>query len=193
MVGGVNKRNFVLGTQKLGTVLGEACEKLGKDKVERLTSACLEDRGKLDEAIEFVCLNKKSPKTLLEYTTSCDVIKNHINLHESLRRLAAPSSMDIDKSVNEFNERYGSELTESEQALVKELVEGTDKEGVFNKYRENCIKKINEKKNVFESAGDAMSSERMGIILEKVTKKKFNPETANTDVFNLFEMANSIE
>ena len=192
IIGPVNKRNLNLSTQKLGEVLGEACQKLGKERVEKFEDK-YGDREKVDEAIEYVGTTKKTPKNLLEYIESCDTIKEHINLHETYKRLGGHCSVDIDKAVNEFNNKYGKELTENEQALVKELIEGKDKESVFNKYKENCLNKLTEKKGVFESKGDAMSSERMGIILEKVNKKKYNPETVNTDVFNLFEMTNSME
>ena len=193
MIGRISKKDYLSATQKLGSILGEACIKLGKDRADALNAGLSSDLNKLNEAVEYVCLNKKTPKTLLEYTTSCDVIKEHIKQHGSNVSSGAPQTIDIDKSIDDFNKKYGVELSENEQLLVKELMENSDKEVVFNKYKKNCMAKLCERRDAFKNGGDAMSVDRMNVILEKVERKRFDPETVNTDVFNLFEMTNSME
>ena len=196
MVGTVNPKNYKDATTKVGKVLAEAVVKLGSVKYEMLTSGKVYADRTIDEAIDYIGTHKKSAKTLPEFTECFNTISEQIRLHESVKKLASFSSLkekDIEKAVNEFNEKYGKELDESGQSLVKELLESNDKEGVFNKYKDACVNKIKEKKNVFEVNGDASSSERLGIILEKVENRKYDPETVNTDVFNLVEMANSLE
>ena len=191
MIGVVDSGKYVYDTAKLGLVLAEACIKLGKEKTESLT---VESSDLLNEAIDFVGTHKKTPKNLAEYTKYCATISNNINSRESSPvNESSIKQNDIEKSINEFNEKYGKELDESGQSLVKELLESTNKEDIFKKYKDICINKINDKKTLFESSGDTMSSDRLEVILEKVSRKNYNPETVNMDVFNLIEMTNSLE
>lgn len=195
MIGPVDINKYNESTRKLGKVLGEACEKLGCDKVNSINNVrrFATENDKLNEAVEYVGTHKKTARNLAEYTQSCMVIKEFVDSHEAVNKLAEHASIDIEKSINEFNEKYGKELDEAGQNLVKELLESTDKESIFNKYKDACLSRIKEKQGIFENDGDKMSSERLGIILEKVNKKGYNPETVNTDVFNLVEMTNSLQ
>lgn len=197
MIGKIGSKKYKEDTKKLGKILGEACQELGKEKALSLNIVRSNDeKEQLDEAMDYIGTHKKSLKTLPEYTECYGVIKQHVNLNEAIKKLSASSSLkekDIEKTVNEFNEKYGNELEESTHNLVKELLETTNKETVFDKYKEACIGKIKEKQAIFESDGDKMSSDRLGVILEKVTNKNYNPDTVNVDVFNLVEMADSLE
>ena len=196
MVGTVNPKSYKDATNKIGEVLAEAVVKLGGVKYETLTSGKVYKDRTIDEAIDYIGTHKKTAKTLPEFTECFNTISEQIHLHESVKKIASFSSLkekDIEKAINEFNEKYGKELDESGQSLVRELMESKNKEDVFNKYKETCINSIKEKQNVFESDGDTNSKERLGIILEKINKKTYNPETVNTDIFNLVEMANSLE
>lgn len=191
MIGVVDAVKYIDDTKKLGSVLAEACVKLGKEKTESLN---IEPNDAINESIDFIGTHKKTAKNLPEYTKHCAVIKENISSHESTPvNEASVKDSDIEKSINEFNEKYGKELDESGQNLVKELLESKNKEDVFKKYKEICMDKIKDKKTLFENSGDAMSSDRLGVILEKVSKKIYNPETVNTDVFNLIEMTSSLE
>ena len=191
MIGVVDAVKYIDDTKKLGSVLAEACVKLGKEKTESLN---IEPNDAINESIDFIGTHKKTAKNLPEYTKHCAVIKENISSHESTPvNETSVKDSDIEKSINEFNEKYAKELDESGQNLVKELLESKNKEDVFKKYKKICMDKIKDKKNLFENSGDAMSSDRLGVILEKVSKKIYNPETVNTDVFNLIEMTSSLE
>lgn len=195
MIGPIDIKKYNQNTKQLGKVLGEACEKLGCDKVNSINGLrkFSVENNELNEAIEYIGTHKKTAKNLPEYTDYCRIIKEYVDLHEVVNKMGSHISVDIEKSINEFNEKFGKELDESGQSLVKELTETTNKEEIFNKYKDVCLSKIKEKQGLFENEGDKMSSERLGVILEKVTKKGYNPETVNTDVFNLVEMTNSLE
>ena len=195
MIGDVDQKSYKAATKKLGSVLKEACERLGKEKVVSLDIPRMNDeKTSLDEAVDYIGTHKKTIKTLPEYTECYFVIKEHINLNETTKKISGNSlkESDIEKTVNEFNEKYGNELEESSQKLVKELLTTQDKQGVFDRYKNECITRIKEKQNMFESEGDKMSSERLGVILEKVEKKLYNAETVSVDVSNLIEMTNSL-
>ena len=191
MIGVVDAKKYADATKKLSTVLGEALVKLGKDSSNNFAKG----NDALNEAIDYVATHKKSVKNLPERSACYNVIKESIKNSdvEYVFVRQGGEFHQTENAINEFNEKYGEALDESSQALVKELMTSTDKEGLFNKYKQDCVQKINEKKSYFEKNGDATSSERLGIILEKVNQRKYNAETVNTDVFNLLEMTKSLE
>ena len=196
MVGLVNSEKYHKDTARAGKVLGEAYIYLGKDKVDDIVYTGLDRKNRdLDESVEYIGTHSKNAKTLPVYMEHCQVIKEHVSTHDAMKKLAQFSSKDkdIEKSINEFNEKYGKTLDEEGQSLVRELLNTENKEGVFEKYKNECVDKLREKQKVFENEGDNTSSERLGIILEKVSNKKYNIETVNADVFNLVEIADSLE
>lgn len=191
MIGNVDAKKYHNDTMKLGKILGEACLYLGKERVNGVNYI----DNTLCEAIDFVGTHEKTPKTLAEYTEHCQIIKEHVSLHETQRKQFQDSSNkeSLEKSIDEFNKKYGDELNENEQNLVKELLGNGNKEEIFERYKTACVNKLQEKQSFFNKEGDASSSERIGIIMEKVSQKKYNCETVNSDVFNLIEIAGSLE
>ena len=191
MIGLVDSKKYDGATKKLASVLGEAFVKLGKDSQNNFAKS--DDI--LNEAIDYVATHKKTVKNLPERSAYYNVIKESIKNSDVEYTFVREGSefKATESAINEFNEKYGEALDESSQDLVKELMTSTNKETIFNKYKDECVAKINEKKDYFDKNGDATSSERLGIILEKVNQRKYNPETVNTDVFNLVEMAKSLD
>lgn len=193
MIGTVNRKSYSQATRLLGSVLGEACKKLGKEKSEAIMES-MNFNEKVDSAIEYVGTHDKTPKNLYQFSESYNSIKGVLQERENKtsEMVSLRSDSDLERSINEFNEKYGNELDESTQKLVKELSESTDKETVFERYKADCINKVNEKKKLFENQGDKTTSERLEIVVEKLNGKKFNPETINSDVFNFIELTNSL-
>lgn len=191
MIGVINSKKYASDTKKLSTVLGEAFVKLGKESKNEFANG--DDM--LSEAIDYIATHKKTVNNLPERSAYYSVIKEAVKKSDIEYTFVREGGefKATESAINEFNEKYGEALDESSQNLVKELMTSSDKETVFNKYKGECVAKINEKKNYFDQNGDATSSERLGIILEKVNQRKYNPETVNTDVFNLVEMTKSLD
>lgn len=193
MIGTVNQKSYPAATKLLGSILGEACQKLGKDKSE----AIMESMGfneKVDSAIEYVGTHNKSPKNLYQFSESYNSIKEVLAEKDNSKKNGTTTikESDIERSINDFNEKYGKELDESGQQLVKELSESKDKQAIFERYKADCVNKLNEKRTQFETQGDKTTTERLEIVLEKLNNRKYNPETVNADVFNFIEMVNSL-
>ena len=190
LIGHVNANTYINDTAKVGKILGEAYIFLGHDKVENI----IHESGNedLNESVEYIGTRAKNTKNLSDFMSHCQVIKEHILSHNT-KTAKHTSSNNIETAINDFNAKYGNELDENTTALVKELLENTDKEGMFNKYKSACLSKLEEKQNVFKENGDNLSSERIGVILEKVSGKKYNIETVNNDIFNLIEITNSLD
>ncbi len=189
----VNKDKADKQSLNAGKVLAEACRYLGKDKSESIIdSISWSDR--LDEAIRYIETKQRKPGTLAGFYDSINVIKESMSDKESDSNLVTNelSEERIAKTINDFNEKFGKELDESGQKLVKELAESKDKKDIFERYKADCLNKLSEKKTLFENQGDKLTSERLGIVLEKIDERSYNPDTVNEDIFNFIEMVNSL-
>ena len=92
--------------------------------------------------------------------------------------------------MREFNEKYNDKLSDEEKKVVKELSESTDKEIIFNKYKEICINKVNEAKSNFEKEGNTESVNKLTSISEQINKKVFTENTVENDICNFIEITN---
>ena len=190
LIGGVDKKTFGQSMTNLINVFTEAYNELSKTKSNEDIQMMFENNDDFYKSVDFIMSNKKSPKNLAEYTSKMSIIKKQIAEGAGYK---VAETKNIDKMVDElmegFNKKYSDQLDNNIVELVKEMFINENKEGVFNKYKEQCINKLNETKNAFEKKGDGESTERLSNIIERISKKTYNPETVNNDVYNLIEIS----
>ena len=193
MIGRVNTKDAKVQSRKAGDILAEACKQLGKGRSESIIDK-LSWNGPLNEAIEYIESHSKKPSTLANFSDCTNVIKESVALNEAVSKVAMNQLTDaaIERTINEFNEKYGEQLDEQGKQLVKQLAESANKEELFNKYKDDCIAKLNEKRDVFKNQGDKLTTERLELVLEKINQRAYNAETVNEDILNLIEMTNSL-
>jgi hypothetical protein len=187
----VNVNDLNKETKELGRILAEGYMLIGKDADSMLPSENIS----LDKAVSFIAENKYSNKNLAEYSDAMKVIREHIMSKKETKNVF--ESVDLDslaKSlIDEFNLKYSKLLTVEESKIIKELGNSENREVVFNKYKQDCVAKINEAKMKFDSNGDKSSSDRLGIVLEKIESKTFSSDTVGTDICSLIELTNIFE
>lgn len=190
LIGGVDKKNYADSMCKLVNVFTEAYNELLKNTSNEDLQMMFENKDNFYNSVDFVMFNKKTPKNLAEYNARLSTIKKQISEGAGYK---VTESKNIDQMVDElmenFNKKYASLLENGVVELVKEMFVNEDKETVFNKYKEQCINKLNETKKGFEEKGDNESTERLGHIIEKINRKSYNPDTVNNDVYNLIEIS----
>lgn len=190
LIGGVDKKNYGESMSKLVNVFTEAYNELRKNSSNEDIQLMFENKDGFYNSVDFVMLNKKSPKNLAEYTAKMSNIKKQIDEGIGYK---VEESKDIDTMVDElmenFNRKYANQLENGVVELVKEMFVNENKESVFNKYKEQCINKLNETKKGFDESGDTDSSTRLTTIIERINKKTYNPETVNNDIYNLIEIS----
>lgn len=193
LIGNINKEQYQKSIKKLGNVFAKAYMELSEGKASDDLQLMLTDNGAFDKSVEFIMFNKKTSSNLAEYNSKLSTIKKQI---VEGKGYTFSESKDLDTMVDElvenFNKKYSGQLDNDVVSLVKEMFEGKDKEVIFNKYKEQCINKLNETKKGFENSGDNNSSERINTIIERIDKKVYNPDTVNNDLYNLIEIS-SIE
>lgn len=190
LIGEVDKKNYIKSRSDVAKVFAEAYNELRKTKSNDDIQMMFENRDGFYNSVDFVMFNKKSPRNLAEYNAKMSNIKKQIAEGAGYK---ITESKNIDEMVDElmenFNKKYGDQLENGVVELVKEMFVNEDKESVFNKYKEQCINKLNETRKGFEESGDTDSSTRLTTIIERINKKSYNPETVNNDVYNLIEIS----
>lgn len=190
MIGSFDKENYQRGRNKLGVILSEAYVSYP----EAFSDILQNEKTKLDEATEYIALNKKTLKNLAEYNRNIKVIREHIEQKEP-ENFITKHNTNIDEVVENyvknFNGKYSGNIEDI--ALIKEISETKDKKEVFTKYQNKCFAKISEIRETFNNKDDKASDEKLSFILEKVQNKKYNPDTLGIDVCNFIELINCID
>lgn len=169
IMGKVDAKALEEASKKLGVILEEACVALGKKDIDVDRRATT-----LNEAVEFVATHKKTIKNLPRYTTAINIIKEGVK---------GQNMEVIDKP-----EQPMSAVNEGETKVLADIEGASNKSECFEKYKKDCMEKLREGIQAFRASGDAMSSDRLGVILEKVERKRFNEETAADDVLNFVKI-----
>lgn len=187
LIGNINKDAYSKSLSKLAGIFSDAYRQLCENNI------VLNNNAPFYDSVEFIMFNRKTPKNLAEYNSRLSTVKKHI-LEGAGYEIKESKNVDelTDNLMEDFNTKYSQLLDNDVVTLVKEVFSNDDKENIFNKYKEQCINKLNETKRSFEKTGDNDSSERINTIIERIDKKVYNPDTVNNDLYNLIEIS-SIE
>lgn len=179
--GEADKKEINKSLEKLRKVYERAFVTVGKEDD-------IIDNKKLNEAVEYIITEKKNTKTLPIFALNMQTIKEFVELNG--KDYGNEDTVDVENLVSNFTEKY-NDLPEDDVNLVKEICSSNGEE-VFNKYKNECITKINEKRNHFAKQGDDVSLNKLDIICEKVSAKQYNPNTIGSDIYNLFGITKCI-
>lgn len=188
---GVNSATINEDTKKLGRILAEAYLFIGEDAKSMLPK----ENTSLSKAVNFIAESKKNVKNISDFSDAVKIIKEHIKENNVKKNVFESVDLDVlaRNLIKEFNLKYDGQLSVEETEILKEISCSEDRESVFNKYKEACASKITEAKKNFESNGDKMSSERLGVVLEQISNKSFTLETIGSDICSLIELSNIFE
>jgi hypothetical protein len=127
------------------------------------------------KAVENVMVIAESNKNISDYMNKhkTDVIKEQI---------------DPDKLIKQFKDKMRETLTESEMSFVQEITDWRSpiaeqrKEKLFNKFKNECIDKVNEM--LKEDAGNV----ELESLKKQLEEQKFNKESIVQDIAKLLEI-----
>lgn len=184
----LNTKTISEETYSLGRILAEGMLLIGTKVQDYLPK----EKKELDNAITYIAENKKTTKNLAEYSSAIKIIRDNIALQDNISQLSENVDLDalLEKSCADFNKKYSDEdLSDDEISALKEVAMSEDRESVFSKYKNNCIEKISEAKNIFESKGDFASAERLNTIMEQVKSKSYTSDCVGDDICNLINIS----
>jgi hypothetical protein len=144
-----------------------------------------EEYVKLYNAGHNILTKKQSLKNMMTLTESIDSVKEYMNKHKNDK---VNESVDPQKLINDFENKLKETLTESELSFVKQITDWRSpiaeqrKEKLFNKFKNECIDKINEMLKE-----DAENAELKGLN-DQINEMKYNKETIVTDIAKLLEI-----
>lgn len=184
----VSKKTLSEDVKKLGKILSEAYLLIGPECEEQLPQKELS----LYSALEYIAENKKTNKNLAEYSDAVKVIREYIESMEkkNTKFVNEVNLTDFVHNIAEsFNVKYENLLTEEEKGIIKEYSKNMNNgQDIFNKYKENCEKRLSEAKEKYTNEGDSDSVKKLETIHEQIAKKEYNKETFVNDVTNLMEL-----
>lgn len=139
---------------------------------EGADSYIAEDNENYSNAIRYIVENKKSFVNLVDFANASHVI------NESIKNRKVSESVDVDNLVNDIDKAF-------DKLYVKESIDNgddSDKEKIFNVYKQECLNKINESLSSLENEDEINKVKK---IYEQVESKVYSKDTIDDDVLNL--------
>jgi hypothetical protein len=173
-------------TQKMGRILAEGILMVGESAKNLLPNT----NNTLDNAIKYISENKLTVKNIAEYSDAMKIIRENVNSNEYKKNVFETTNLDsyVNNLLENFNKKFDNELTEEEKIAIKEINNSSDKEGVFNRYKGECITKLTEAMENCKNISDDTSFKRINTVLEKVKNKNFVIENINTDICGFMDL-----
>ena len=163
-------------------------DKLRKVMVENniIPSDFIDDESKnLYENGNVILTTKRTTNNMIPIMESYDVVCKWMDKHKNDKK---SDGVDVDTLIEEFENKLKTNLNESEMSFVQEITDfrspiaESRKEKLFNKFKNECISKINEMLKE-----DAENTELKGLS-NQINEMQFNKETIVKDIAKLLEI-----
>lgn len=143
-----------------------------------------EEEMKLYENIEYILTNKLNVNNIEEYNSA----KNSIVEHMNKNNVSINEGKTYNENIEELTEKYNF-ITTDEAKLVEQISsKDTDKERLFDTYKSETMKKIDEAIN----SASSDDKEQWNGIKEALTETKFDKETLVDDILKFVNIQNSL-
>lgn len=139
----------------------------------------------LYESGHIILTKKKTTANVMPLIESYDAVCQYMKAHKDD---GVKSSVDVGKLVREFEDRLKTNLNESEISFVKQITDFKSpiaeqrKEKLFNKFKNECIEKVNKMLSE-DSTNDSLLD-----LKRQLEEQKFNNDTIVKDIAKLLEI-----
>ena len=143
-----------------------------------------EESRKLYESGNVILTTKRNSSNMIPLIESYDEVCKWMNKHRNDKK----ESKDIDVLIREFEDKLKTNLNESEMSFVQQITDFRTpiaeqrKEKLFNKFKNECINKINEMLKE-----DSENVELKGLS-DQINEMKFNKNSIVKDIAKLLEI-----
>ena len=186
MVGEIDFEALNKGFKTLSNILKEGYIEVG-EKAKTLLSEH-NNRG-LDKSVEYVFTNSKKLDNITYYEHCVNEIKKYIDKND-IKEMKFNVNKDINTILEEFNQTYSTDnMSEADVMIIKEIRDAENKAEVFEKYKAECLKSIDEAMN------RSVEQETCNQLFEfktRISKKVYNPDTLGLDVANFIELGKTV-
>ena len=185
----ISLNEYIEGKERLADVVKECVNAAGIGHKD--VNEFARKNNTLNEAVEYLLLNKKSYSNLPAYVNKFDIVC------ESLKNGMQAKSEEItetgDELVNSLNEEI-SGLKEWETDAVKEiaiaLLAESDLGEIFNKYKTICCESID---SSIEHAASVEEKSHFESMKSQLLEKEYKEASAYEDIFTLAELAETLK
>jgi hypothetical protein len=121
------------------------------------------------------------------FTFVLNHIKSNKQIIDESKKVAVVSDDVINIAINKFNEKYSNSLNENEFQIFRKLIKSNDDE------KKELFESLKiENLNILNEITDDTYKDKTDMAINKISEMKFNTETVNEDIINLFELKNDL-
>lgn len=176
--------------KKLSRVVREAVY-LSNKSIDEINSLMEAYDLNIDKPISFILLEKSTPKNVLEYSNSVQKVSDMLGDRCMPVNENTESSKDI---VDKINNLVDESYEQWERDVIRDIslytVANKDKSDLFETYKGDCLKLLNETLDNCESVEE---KSRFTTMSENLTNKMFNEETFSADIMKLSELRETLK
>lgn len=187
MANKISGKDYAKGKKAVAEIVKECVTVVGAD-AEYVTE-CAHKNDTINEAVEYLMLNKKAYSNLSDYVNKFDVVCEAL---KSGMKPVIEEHKDAKTLVKELNEEI-SGLNEWETDVIKEislnLLSETDMSQLFDKYKNICLEAIDRNLNESDSKETTSNFESMKA---QLLSKEYKKESVYEDIFTLAELAKTL-
>jgi hypothetical protein len=147
-----------------------------------------DEETELFESIEYLIINKKNFSNLNQYSKIQKILCEHVNENNFVKGESPDFDELYEEKTDEIVKKHENELNEEEIKLIRDVT--TNESKAKKLFAENQARAIELVKKEIDKGEDTDSWKS---ILENISKKTFNKDTALTDIAEFIEMKNELE
>ena len=188
--GNIDKKKLNEGKKKISNIVAEAVTE-GNMSASQINDIVSESKD-VNSAIEYLIVNKKTAKNIYEHVNKLSILKEHVCAS------VPEKSEETDKGVKDLSEELVSTLNESgletwENKAIWDIVSTNlskgSKEELFEKYKSNCVNKIND---ILNEREDVAEKSRLSSMKQQLEGKSYSEGTLTEDVLNLSKLYHTL-
>ena len=146
-----------------------------------------EEETELFEAIEYLIINKKNFSNLNQYSKIHKILCEHVNDNNFVKGDNPDLDGLYEDKTNEFAKKHENELNEDEIKLIRDVT--TNENKAKRLFAENQVRAMELVQKEIDKGEDTDSWKS---ILESISGKAFNKNTALTDIAEFIEITNEL-
>ena len=161
---------------------------LNSEEIENI----LKENKELNESINFILSNKKTPSNLNEYTKHVSLISE--SLEKNTKKENINDYVDeVDETEDLTSLIENESLLQWEKDVIEEIalcnLRGGNKSDIFEKYKANCLSLIDEN---IENTENLETIKHLTTMRNQLSEKIYNEENSNQDILRLSELKKTL-
>ena len=183
----ISKKDYEEGKNKVAEIVKECVNVVGSDAA--YIYGCAHKNDMVNEAVEYLMLNKKTYSNLSDYVNKFDIVCEALKIGMKDIPQVTESPKELISKLNEEISGLSEWETEAVKEISMSLLSESDLSEVFNKYKNTCLESID--KNI-ENSNSKEETSHFEAMKSQLMEKKYAKDSAYEDIFTLAELAQTL-